>query len=177
MNKLLFKIKLKTASPEERASLYIKQFELNAGCGCRFFGDVDFGSEPYLIKLGDKVMLSDGVRFSTHDGGMQVLDNLGLLDRPDYFGKINIGNNVFIGMNAIILKGVEIGDNVVVGAGAIVTKPLAPNAVYAGVPARRISSLADYCEKASLNIDHTFGMCFEEKKNYLIAKFGLDNSR
>jgi acetyltransferase-like isoleucine patch superfamily enzyme len=46
-----------------------------------------------------------------------------------------ISDNVWIGMNAIILKGVTIGENSVVAAGAVVTKPVPPNVVVAGNPA------------------------------------------
>jgi acetyltransferase-like isoleucine patch superfamily enzyme len=46
-----------------------------------------------------------------------------------------IGDNVWIGMNAIILKGVTIGDNSVVAAGSVVTKSVEPNTVVAGNPA------------------------------------------
>jgi acetyltransferase-like isoleucine patch superfamily enzyme len=48
---------------------------------------------------------------------------------------VKISNNVWIGMNAVILKGVTIGDNSVVAAGAVVTKSVAPNTVVAGNPA------------------------------------------
>lgn len=51
---------------------------------------------------------------------------------------INIGKNVWIGMNATIMKGVTIGDNAIVGAGAIVTKNVPANAIVAGVPAKII---------------------------------------
>jgi len=48
---------------------------------------------------------------------------------------VKIGNNVWIGMNAVILKGVIIGDNSVVAAGAVVTRSIAPNTIVAGNPA------------------------------------------
>jgi acetyltransferase-like isoleucine patch superfamily enzyme len=48
---------------------------------------------------------------------------------------VKIGDNVWIGMNAVILKGVTIGDNSVVAAGAVVTKSVAPNTIVAGNPA------------------------------------------
>lgn len=57
-------------------------------------------------------------------------------------GKLNeniiIGDNVFIGANAVILQGVKIGNNSVVGAGAVVTKGtiILPNELWVGVPAR-----------------------------------------
>ena len=51
---------------------------------------------------------------------------------------VNIGNDVWIGTNAIIMDGVQIGDGAVVGAGAVVTKDVPPYAVVGGVPARII---------------------------------------
>lgn len=48
---------------------------------------------------------------------------------------VKIGNNVWIGMNAVILKGVTIGENSVVAAGAVVTKSVEPNTVVGGNPA------------------------------------------
>ena len=51
---------------------------------------------------------------------------------------VKIGKNVFIGMNAIILKGAQIGDNCVVGAGAVVSGKFGPNCVIAGNPAKVI---------------------------------------
>lgn len=50
------------------------------------------------------------------------------------FGRINIGNRVYIGMVAIILPGVSVADGVMIGAGSVVTKSW----VYAGNPARFI---------------------------------------
>lgn len=52
-----------------------------------------------------------------------------------------IGENVWIGMNTIILKGVIIGDNTIVGAGSVVTKNLEANSIYAGNPIKMIKKL------------------------------------
>lgn len=62
-------------------------------------------------------------------------------------GIVEIGDNVFIGMNAIIERNVKIGNNVVIGAGSIVTKDCEENSVYAGVPAKRIMSIDEFLMK------------------------------
>ena len=49
---------------------------------------------------------------------------------------MHIGNNVWIGMNATIMKGVVIGDYAIVGASALVTKDVPPYAIVAGIPAK-----------------------------------------
>lgn len=49
--------------------------------------------------------------------------------------EVNIGNNVFIGMNVIILKGVHIGDNAIIAAGAVVTQDVPRNQIWGGNPA------------------------------------------
>jgi acetyltransferase-like isoleucine patch superfamily enzyme len=51
---------------------------------------------------------------------------------------IEIGKNVWIGANSVILKGIEIGDGGVVGAGSVVTKSIPANEIWAGNPARKI---------------------------------------
>jgi len=66
------------------------------------------------------------------------------IKRANQFAKtapIKIGNNVWIGYRAIILKGVTIGDNSIIGAGAIVTKDIPSDVVAAGVPAKAIKRL------------------------------------
>lgn len=56
-------------------------------------------------------------------------------------GPITIGENVWIGSNAVVVPGVSIGDGAIVAAGAVVTKDVPPNAVVGGVPARVIKTL------------------------------------
>lgn len=51
---------------------------------------------------------------------------------------IHIGSHVWVGMNAIIMKGVTIGDNSIVAAGALVTKDIPANEIWGGVPAHFI---------------------------------------
>ncbi|QHT69802.1 acyltransferase [Rhodocytophaga rosea] len=55
--------------------------------------------------------------------------------------KVVIEDNVFIGMNSVVLKGVTIGENSVIGAGSIVAKDVPPNQIWAGSPAKFIKNL------------------------------------
>ena len=105
-----------------------------------------FGTEPYLLSFVNDCTIAAGVVFITHDGGMETLNNLQFFKdvRMDSIGRITIGNNVYVGTNAIILPGVTIGDNAIIGAGAIVTKDVPPNVVVAGVPAKKIKTLEEY---------------------------------
>ena len=59
-----------------------------------------------------------------------------------------VGNNVFLGLNSIVMPGVTIGDNVIVGAGAIVTKDIPNGELWSGNPARKISTAEEYYAKA-----------------------------
>lgn len=105
-----------------------------------------FGREPWLIKIGNHVEITAGVRFITHDGGVWTLRDK--YPDMDVFGNIVIGNNVFIGMQSIILPGVHIGNNCVIGAGSVVTRDIPDNTVATGVPARPIRSIAEYEKKS-----------------------------
>jgi len=104
---------------------------------------------PWMIKIGNHVRITQGVIILTHDYSWATLKiaHKGVILGAS--GMVNIGNNVFIGMNAIITRGVTIGDNVVIGAGSVVTKDCLPDGVYAGNPARRVAELDDYYEKRS----------------------------
>ena len=57
---------------------------------------------------------------------------------------IVIGNDVWIGANAVVLPGVTIGDNVIVGAGAVVTRDIPANVVAVGNPARVLRDKRPY---------------------------------
>ena len=105
----------------------------------------DFGGEPYLIKIGNHCVIAKGVMFITHDGGSGMFREE-ILDL-NVFGKIEIKDNSFIGVNSIILPNVTIGPNSVVGAGAVVSKDVPPNTVVAGVPARAICTMDEYKKK------------------------------
>lgn len=151
---------------------YSRRDGVSIGKNCSFLGMPEWGSEPYLIKIGDNVRVTRGVKFITHDGGMYVLRNgwpgCEGIPNADKFGSISIGNNVFIGMNAVIMPGVTIGNNVVIGTGSIVTKNIPDNSVACGVPAKVIETIEEYREKSLPGIVLTNGMTDDEKKRFLM---------
>jgi acetyltransferase-like isoleucine patch superfamily enzyme len=111
------------------------------GEGCRVYTS-SFGNEPWLISIGDRVTLTSGVQFITHDGSTWLLrDGKG---RRYRYAPIEIGSDVFIGVNTLILPGVRIGNRVVVGAGSVVNRSIPDNCVVAGVPARFIKTFDEY---------------------------------
>ena len=63
------------------------------------------------------------------------------------FGKIKIGDNVFIGMNSLILPGTTIGNNVIIGAGSVVRGKIPDNSIYSGNPAVFVANIRDHAEK------------------------------
>lgn len=128
--------------------------------------DVSFGSEPYLITIGNNVQITNGTKIFTH-GGAHVLR--GKHPEIDFFGKVKIGNNVYIGNSTLILPGVTIGSNVIIGAGSVVSKSVPDNVVVAGNPAKIICSLDDFENKMiKLDVKSKF-MNSEEKKKYLLS--------
>lgn len=109
-------------------------------------------SSPFLLKIGDHVRIAEGVKILTHDYAWSVLKRYSSDTACEgrIFGAqsaVEIGSNVFIGMNAIITRGVKIGDNVIIGAGSVVTKDCQAGGVYAGNPAKRIMTVEEYYRK------------------------------
>lgn len=130
---------------------YLRASGAKIGDNCDILTTIrNFGSEPWLIEIGNDVTLTAGVLLITHDGSSRLfrkkLDS-GNKVYGNRFGKILIGNNCFIGVNAVILPGVTIGDNCIIGAGSIVNKDVSDGSVFAGNPARYICSLDDYIAK------------------------------
>ena len=91
------------------------------------------------IVIGDTAMLAPNVVITTVNHPM---DAEGRRKHLGIAKPVTIGNDVWIGANAVILPGVTIGNNVVVAAGAVVNKDVPDNTLVAGVPARRIRSLS-----------------------------------
>lgn len=141
------------------------------GSGSEIYSSANFGSEPYLIEVGDNVRINSGVQLITHDGGLWVVRHLHEnMKDVDLFGRIKIGNNVHIGTNAIIMPGVVIGSNCIIGCGAVVTHDVLDNTIVGGVPARKIETIDEYITKNKCFYEHTKNMTRDDKKKYLLSK-------
>src|SRR4051794_13578692 len=109
-------------------------------------GVVDIGAKTVLgqectisafqhVSIGRECVIADRVMLIDFDHGVVEVDRPIRL-QGIYKRDVHIGNNVWIGYGACILRGVTVGDNAIVGTSAVVTRDVPANAVVAGVPAR-----------------------------------------
>jgi acetyltransferase-like isoleucine patch superfamily enzyme len=112
--------------------------EMIIGRDCGFSGAVI--SAKTSIKIGDRVLVGANVTICDSDRhSIQALERYSGgtgISKP-----ILIGNDVWVGMNSVILKGVTIGDGSVIGANSVVINDVLPNTIVAGVPARYIKNV------------------------------------
>lgn len=149
LKKIINIIKYGNKASSESYIKYLRSIGVEIGEGVRFFAPmtntIDI-QNPFMIQIGNNVRITKGVAILTHDYSWSVLTGLeGILCGS--ISKVNIGNNVFIGINSIILRGVNIGNNVIIGAGSIVSKNCKDNSVYAGNPAKYIMSIEEFYKK------------------------------
>lgn len=128
----------------------------------------DFGTEPYLVTIGNHVQITSDVKIFTHGGGWVLRQEI-----PDFdsFGKVVIGNNVYIGNNALIMPGVTIDDNVIIGAGSVVTKSVPSGWIVAGNPAKKVGNIENFKEKM---IPYNFGTKKQTNKKDSILNSNSD---
>jgi len=128
---------------------YLRFLGVKIGHGCSIYTTPhNFGTEPWLIEIGNNVTLGQGVLLITHDGTSRLFRDRLPETSPfgNRFGTIVIRDNCFIGDHAILLPGVEIGPDCAVGAGSVVTKTVPPRTIAAGNPAKPIKTLDEYIE-------------------------------
>ena len=87
------------------------------------------------VSIGRECIVADRVMLIDFDHGVVEVERPIRL-QGIYKRDVRVGNNVWLGYGACILRGVTVGDNAVVGTNAVVTKDLPANAVAAGAPAR-----------------------------------------
>jgi acetyltransferase-like isoleucine patch superfamily enzyme len=111
------------------------------------FGDVEAGTDVWVgpftildgsggrLRIGDSCHISAGVQIYTHDT-LRVVQEGGEIDRAP----VTIGNNCYIGPNAVLSKGITIGDNVVIGANSFVNRDVVAGSRGFGNPFRCVDA-------------------------------------
>ncbi len=108
-------------------------------------GDVEFGANstvnPYACISG-RVRIGDGVRIASHASivgfNHGIAPDAPIHKQPSTTRGITIGNDVWVGANAVIVDGVTIGDGAIIAGGAVVSRDIPPMAIVGGVPAKVI---------------------------------------
>jgi acetyltransferase-like isoleucine patch superfamily enzyme len=109
-------------------------------------------STPGSIRLGDRCVISHDVKILTHDYSLDRISERKFGVKPTEVKRtapITIGDQSFIGMGVIILPGVSIGKGAIVGSGSVVTRDVPDDEVWAGNPARLLSTADDLWSKKS----------------------------
>ncbi len=148
---------------------YLKNKGITIGNNVNFYSPwtsyVDV-QRPWMIEIGNDVHIAAGCRILQHGYDWAVLQKK-YGDVLGSCGKVKIGNNVFIGAETTILKGVTIGDDVIIGAKSLVNKDCLGSGVYAGNPVRFIMTLDEYHEKRkSKQISEAKELVLEYYKRY-----------
>jgi acetyltransferase-like isoleucine patch superfamily enzyme len=99
------------------------------GSGCEF-------NITEKVLIGSNSLIASGCRFIDHDHGTKMGELIGT--QPAVKKGITLEEDVWLGCNVVVLKGVHIGSGTVVAAGAVVTKSIPPHEIRGGVPARKI---------------------------------------
>lgn len=113
------------------------------GKRCSFGGNIMLNAHDKIV-IGDDCLIAYGVVINTagHDYTAEIM-NQSFYSKP-----VQIGSNVWLGANALILPGVTIEDGAVVGAGAVVTKDVPRNAIVVGNPAKIVKYRPDISAKS-----------------------------
>ncbi|HEX4730091.1 MAG TPA: acyltransferase [Solirubrobacterales bacterium] len=109
-------------------------------------GEVEIGAKTVIgqectisayqrVRIGEQCVIADRAMFIDFDHGVVEVDRPIRL-QGIYKRDVEVGNNVWIGYGACILRGVRVGDNSIVGTNSVVTKDVPANAVVGGIPAR-----------------------------------------
>ncbi len=153
MSEIFKKIIHKEKSDSASYIEHLKGIGVTIGEGTKIYDPVNTHIDeyrPYLITIGKNCKIAKGVTILSHSGDWFVAQSM-YGDVVGSADEVCIGDNVFIGMNVTILKGVHIGDNVIIGANSLVHGNLQGGYVYVGVPAKPICTIEEH-HKKTLNI-------------------------
>ena len=88
------------------------------------------------VKIGDNCLITHGCYILSHDGAAHVLT-----ENDNGEGQVLIGDNVFLGVNSVVLRNVTIGNNAIIGAGSVVNKDIPEGMVAAGNPVKILKEI------------------------------------
>ena len=94
------------------------------------------------MSIGRGTLIGPGVYITDHNHGTAM--GRPMFEQPCVVSPVNIGDDVWIGANCVILPQVAIGRGAIIGAGAVVNKEVPPNAIMGGVPAKFIKFRGDH---------------------------------
>lgn len=143
---------------------YLRAHGCDIGEGCRFYSPRTTTIDVRMdwISIGKNAKITSGVVILAHDYSPSVLIHTHHKILLAGGKKTTIGDNCFIGVNAIIMPGRQIGNNCIIGTGAVVTTDIPDNVVVAGNPARVIMTIdeffrkreKEYLDDAKRNVQH-----------------------
>lgn len=99
------------------------------------------GDSTGQITIGERCRLAPEVFVTASD--YQFEPGMPFIDQPRNEQDVVIGNDVWLGARVFVAAGMTIGDGCIVGAGSVVTRPLPPNSIAVGVPARVVKMRGD----------------------------------
>ena len=139
MKKFLIKLKRKLTGKKYPLD-YLRACGATIGENCHIYAKSIDIPHCFLLTIGNNTTISSAT-ILMHDGS--TFKHLGY----SRVGCVTIGDDTFIGADAIVLPGVKIGNKVIIGAGAVVTKDIPDGMIVAGNPARIIGKTQDYIDK------------------------------
>ena len=101
------------------------------GFGCEF-------NVRRRLEIGDDCLIASGCKFVDHDHGTANRDTAMREQTDGAEAEIILEQDVWLGANVVVLKGVRIGRGAIVAAGAVLTKEIPPHEIWGGVPARKL---------------------------------------
>lgn len=132
---------------------YLRSKDVTVGDNCYIWSPnhtfIDH-TQGFLLKIGNCVKIARGSIVLAHDYSVFVARRV--YKNHIGGGRITtIGNNVFLGMNSIILPGASIGNNCIIGAGSVVSGCFPDNSVICGNPAKIMCTLEEFYQKKKNN--------------------------
>ena len=163
MKMFFYKLRFILLSDGDKRAKFLKKKKILKGIGDNcIFQSRNFPMDPKCLKLHNNITVAAHVHFVTHDAIRHVLFYKYNKRFGINLGCIEVMDNVFIGLGAIIMPNVRIGEKCIIAAGSVVTKDVPSNSVVAGVPAKKICSFDEYVAKRKVITPEEEAMSYSE---------------